>query len=374
MNKTTTITVQTEKDVPYQIIIGADTLSQLGEHLRPFLKRARVAVIADSHALEALGAKLDATLKAAGLEALIINAGKGEEVKNFTCLEKICNQLLASHIERDDMILSFGGGAIGDIAALAANLVKRGVRCCHIPTTLLAQTDSAIGGKTAINSPYGKNLLGTFYPPCLVLIDSTLTATLPQREFLCGYAEIVKYGMIGDAPFFSWLEENGQKVVAKQPEALLYAIEKSCQAKAALVSADEKEQGARALLNFGHTFGHALESLSNYKIYHGEAVAMGMVLAARFSVALGLMEAGEAKRLHTHLLSVGLPTQTSLLGEAHAVEKMLDVMKQDKKAKQGAMVLILARAIGKSFIYDKSSLAQLTNFLTAQANQLKVAS
>ena len=374
MNKAITIDVQTANRNSYPIIVGADILSELGAWLRPLLKRNKIAVVADAKALAAHGAQLKAAIKRADLDAIIIDAGSGEEVKTFAQLEKICNQILQNHLERDDLIISFGGGAVGDLTGLAANLVRRGIACCHIPTTLLAQTDSAIGGKTAINSSFGKNLIGTFYAPSLVLIDSELTQSLPQRAFLCGYAEIVKYGIIGDETFFLWLEKNGKKVVEREKEALLYAIETSCRAKAAIVSADEKEQGKRALLNFGHTFGHALESISDYKILHGEAVAIGMVLAARFSVARGLMRAEEAERIKQHLDSLGLPTQTTLLQSQSNIQKMLALIEQDKKAKQGNPVLILARAIGDAFVDESSSLSQLSDFLTAQASMLKAAS
>jgi 3-dehydroquinate synthase len=370
MSKATPIAVQTNQSDPYEIIIGVDILSALGAHLRPLLRRNKIAIVADKNALKAWGEKLRQAIQQAELDAVIIEAPAGEEAKNFAMLEKICANLLENHIERDDIVLSFGGGAIGDLTGLASNLVRRGVRCCHIPTTLLAQTDSAIGGKTAINSAWGKNLIGTFYPPSLVLIDTTLTASLPQREFLCGYAEIVKYGIIGDEKFFTWLEENGKALVARDPEALRYGIEKSCRAKASIVSQDEKETGKRALLNFGHSFGHALESLSNYEILHGEAVSIGMVLASQFSVALGLMEQNQAQRIKQHLHSVGLPIGTKLLQDKSNREKMIGLMQQDKKAKQGALVLILARAIGDAFVYDKCSAKQLRDFLAQQELEL----
>lgn len=370
MSKATSIAVQTEQSEPYQIIIGTDIVGALGEYLRPLLRRNKVAIVADKNALKALGEKLNAAIATANLDAVIIEAAAGEEAKNFSMLEKICGSLLENHIERDDIILSFGGGAIGDLTGLAANLVRRGVRCCHIPTTLLAQTDSAIGGKTAINSKWGKNLIGTFYPPALVLIDTSLTQSLPQRQFLCGYAEIVKYGLVGDRDFFVWLEENGAAVCAREPEALRYAVEKSCQAKAAIVSQDEKETGRRALLNFGHSFGHALESLSNYQILHGEAVSIGIVLASQLSVTLGLMAAQEAQRIAKHLHSVGLPITTDLLRTKSNCEKILALMQQDKKAKQGALVLILAKAIGDAFIYEQCSAEQLGEFLRQQELEL----
>lgn len=372
MNKATSIAVATKFSEPYQIIIGTDILPQLGQWLNPILKRKRIAVIADPNAHAALGEKLNDAIKLGGLEAVIIQTSKtGEAAKNFATLEEICNQLLAAHIERDDIIISFGGGAIGDLTALAANLLRRGVRCVHIPTTLLAQTDSAIGGKTGINTQFGKNLIGTFYQPALVLIDSSLTATLPPREFLCGYAEIAKYGIIGNEKFFSWLEENGKKVIARESSALLYAIQMSCEAKTAIVMNDEKETGNRALLNFGHSFGHALESLSDYKILHGEGVAIGMVLACRLSVELGLMKTAEAKRVARHLNEIGLPTNSELLLGAANIKNLVEIMQQDKKAKQGSPVLILAKNVGEAFIYDKCSFNTITDFLLKRQNKIE---
>lgn len=370
MNKMTYIAVATKLNEPYQIIVGADILPQLGQWLKPILKQNRIAVIADPNAHAALGEKLNDAIKLNGLEATIIQTPKaGEAVKSFAILEEICNQLLAAHIERDDIIISFGGGTIGDLTALAANLVRRGVRCVHIPTTLLAQTDSAIGGKTSINTKFGKNLIGTFYQPALVLIDSSLTITLPQREFLCGYAEIVKYGIIGNSDFFNWLEENGKKIIAHENDALLYAIKTSCKAKAEIIIVDEKETGKRALLNFGHSFGHALESLSNYKILHGEGVAIGMVLASQLSVELGLMKAQQAKRIAKHLDEIGLPTNSNLLQGDENIKNLVKIMRQDKKVKQGSPVLILARDIGEAFIYDKCSFETITNFLLKRQNE-----
>ncbi len=368
MSTPISIEVKAEQADPYEIIVGAGVLSHLGEILSPLLRQKKVAVVADSTALAAVGASLTQALAQADIEATIIEAGSGEKAKNFQTLERVCHALLAGNIERDDLILSFGGGAIGDLTGLAANLVKRGVRCCHIPTTLLSQTDSAIGGKTAINSAHGKNLLGTFYPPALVLIDVNLLATLRRRDILCGYAEIVKYGVIGDKDFFAWLEQNGADVVAQKKDALLYAVEKSCRAKAALVAQDVKEQGVRALLNFGHTFGHALETWSKHDILHGESVAIGMVLAATLSVQLGLMQASEAARLRAHLEAVGLPTDSPLLHQPQASKKMLELMAQDKKVKQGKKVFILAEAIGKAFVYDQTSQAQLETLFNQHKN------
>ena len=354
----------------YEIIIGDDILSRLGEWLAPILKNKKLAIIADSNAMKAQGHKLKKALAEAHLEPTIIEApAPGEAVKNFAFLEVLCSQLLDAHIERDDLILSFGGGAIGDIAGLAASLLKRGVRVAHIPTTLLAQTDAAIGGKTAINTKQGKNLIGSFHAPSLVVIDIQLTQSLSKREFLSGYAEIVKYGVIGDDSFFSWLEDNGEKVKKREKEALTYAITKSCRAKADIVSHDVKEKGARALLNFGHSFGHALEILSDYDYLHGEAVSIGMILACSFSVQLGLMKPEDLNRLRAHLDFIGLPTQSDLLKDKDGAQKLLTLMSQDKKNKDGRIILILAKKIGEAFIANSINPQDLRQFLEGQAKK-----
>ena len=359
MSEAQSIAVSAGEGQNYQVLVGSDILPRLGEWLAPLLSRPKIAVVADAPALAAQGDKLEAAIRRADIEAVIIKApASGEAAKNFKTLEIICAQLLDAHIERDDLILSFGGGAIGDVTGLAASLIKRGAKVAHIPTTLLAQTDAAIGGKTAINTAHGKNLIGTFHRPVLVLVDIELTRTLPKREFLSGYAEIVKYGVIKDAEFFSWLEAEGAQVCARDGAALLYAVAASCRAKAAIVSRDEREQGERALLNFGHSFAHALEVLSDHRYLHGEAVAIGMVLAARLSAQLGLAAPDQADRIAAHLDSVGLPIKADMLDDPNQSKRLVEIMRQDKKNKQGGLVLILIKAIGEAVISSRSRLCR----------------
>ncbi len=347
---------------PYEALVGQNILSELGRWLTPLLSRRKIAVITDPQARAAQGDKLSHAIARAELDATIIDAPHaGERAKTFAALETICDRLLDAHIERDDLIVSFGGGAIGDLAGLAASLIRRGVRVAHIPTTLLAQVDSAIGGKTGINTSHGKNLIGTFHQPCLVIIDPALLDTLPAKEFLSGYAEIVKYGVIGDADFFSWLEQNADQIIAHDKHALLHAITTSCRAKAAIVSQDEKEHGQRALLNLGHSFGHALEIASNHQLLHGEAVAIGMTLACKMSAARGLMDQQQAERVAQHLNAVGLPTQSCLLNDA---DKIVHIMRQDKKTKQGQLTLILAKNIGEAVISRDLHFDDLHAFFT----------
>ena len=346
----------------YEVHIGQNILPELARFLSPLLARRKIAVIADPQARVAQGHKLDEALDNTSLEATIIDAPhSGERAKTFASLEKICAALLDAHIERDDLILSFGGGAIGDLAGMAASLIRRGVRIAHIPTTLLAQVDSAIGGKTGINAKQGKNLIGTFHQPALVVIDVALLETLPKKEFLSGYAEIVKYGVIGDAPFFDWLEQNKDKIIARDKDALLHAITTSCRAKAAIVSQDEKEHGQRALLNLGHSFGHALEIASDHHLLHGEAVAIGMSLACAISAKRGMMKPQQAARVARHLKAVGLPTESPLLDDARNI---VNIMRQDKKTKQGQLSLILAKNIGEAVISHDLNFDDLYAFFT----------
>ena len=351
----------------YEVLVGQDILSDLGRVLSPLLTRRKIAVIADPQARAAQGDKLSRAIDRAELDATIIDApSAGEQAKTFASLEKICADLLEAHIERDDLILSFGGGAVGDLTGLAASLIRRGVRVVHIPTTLLAQVDSAIGGKTGINTAQGKNLIGTFHQPSLVIIDPSLLDTLSAKEFLSGYAEIVKYGVIGNENFFGWLEQNKDKIIARDKAALLHAITTSCQAKAAIVSQDEKEHGQRALLNLGHSFGHALEIASAHKLLHGEAVAIGIALACKMSAALGLMAPQQAARVTQHLEDVGLPTRSCLLDDA---DKIVDIMRQDKKTKQGQLTLILAKNIGEAVISRDLDFDDLHAFFTQKQDK-----
>jgi 3-dehydroquinate synthase len=291
-------------------------------------------------------------LAAAGVPTSRVIVPVGEGSKSFGGFEQVCEAIIAARIERGDLVIALGGGVIGDLAGFAASAVRRGIDYMQVPTSLLAQVDSSVGGKTAINSAHGKNLIGAFYQPILVLADTAALDTLPQREFRAGYAEVAKYGLLGDAAFFSWLEANWRDVFKGGP-AREHAIAVSCRAKAAIVARDEREIGDRALLNLGHTFGHALEAACGFseRLLHGEAVAAGMALAFGFSARLGLISAAEAERAIRHLDQVGLPTRPKdIPGGLPSVDRLMDLIAQDKKVKRGMLTFVLVRAIGSAFV------------------------
>ena len=337
----------------YDIVVGDGLIEHAGRHLAPVLGRARSFIVTDETVAGLHLARLQAALDAAGLAHAAIVLPAGEATKDFAHLQRLIEQILDQRPERGAAVIALGGGVVGDIAGLAASLVLRGIGFVQVPTTLLAQVDSAVGGKTAINTGHGKNLVGAFYQPRLVLADTAVLDTLGRRERLAGYAEIVKYGLIGDADFFRWLEAHGAGVIDGDADARRHAVVKSCAAKAAIVARDEREQGARALLNFGHTFAHALEAAAGYgaALLHGEAVAIGMVLAFELSAALGSCDADEARRVRRHLASVGLPTAPGDIGAAPAsARQLLDFMRRDKKVREGRITLILVRGIGRAFV------------------------
>jgi len=337
----------------YEIAIGAGLLAQAGERIKPFLKRPLVAIVTDSNVAARHLDHLQESLRKADIRARAIVLPAGEATKSYQHLAETCDGLLSAGIERRDMIIALGGGVIGDLAGFAAAILRRGVDFIQIPTTLLAQVDSSVGGKTGINSPHGKNLIGAFHQPKSVLIDIALLDTLPKRELAAGYAEVAKYGLLGDAPFFSWLEGNAPALFAGDAQARIKAITTSCEMKARIVAEDETETGVRALLNLGHTFGHALEAAAGYssRLLHGEAVAIGMAQAFRFSERQKLCAQGTAARVEAHLRSVGLPTRLSdVPGDLPGPEKLLDIMRQDKKAVAGKLTFILVRGIGEAFI------------------------
>jgi len=280
-------------------------------------------------------------------------------------LDRVCDDIIAARIERGDLVVALGGGVIGDLAGFAATIVRRGLDYVQVPTSLLAQVDSSVGGKTAIDSRHGKNLIGAFHQPVLVIADSALLDTLPAREFRAGYAEVAKYGLIGDAGFFAWLEANWQEVFAGGP-AREHAIATSCRAKALTVSRDERETGERALLNLGHTFGHAFEAAAGFsdRLLHGEAISLGMVLAFEFSARRGLLTAADSARVERHLAAVGLPTQLKQVsGSLPDVDRLMDLIAQDKKVKRGKLTFILARGIGTAFIAPNVDAAEVRAFL-----------
>ncbi len=337
----------------YTIHIGHHLLEQAGSIMRPLLKRPHCVVVTDGYVAELHLQSLDAALAASGITTAAVVVPPGEASKSYAGLSELCDQLLAAGIERSDLVIAFGGGVIGDLAGFAAAILHRGVAYIQIPTTLLAQVDSSVGGKTGINSAMGKNLIGAFHQPQAVIADLALLRTLPERELKAGYAEVVKYGLLGDSAFFTWLEAHGLDVLACKSETLMHAVATSCRAKAAIVAADETETGLRALLNLGHTFGHALEAATGYRdrLIHGEAVAIGMAMAFRLSERLGRCPQGTAARVTAHLGSLGLPTSVSgireLLPDAAG---LLAIMRHDKKARAGKLALILVRGIGEAYV------------------------
>ena len=356
-------------NISYDIHIGAGLLRSCATFLSPLLKRPFVAIVTDENVAQAHLENLTQTLDSAGISHVTKIMPPGEASKSFTGLETLIDWLLDNKVERQDMVIAFGGGMIGDLTGFAASTLRRGVRFTQIPTTLLAQVDSSVGGKTGINVPQGKNLVGAFHQPSLVLADLDVLQTLPDREFRAGYAEIVKYAAICDRPFFDWLESNLDALNNRDNQALSYAIAKSCQTKADIVAQDEKEHGARALLNLGHTFAHAYENLTGYSdnLLHGEAVGLGIAQAARLSVDLGLCPETDAKALVNHLASSGLPiSQTDLKGGPFEATNLVNAMAQDKKVSQGVMTFILMKAIGKAFITNDVSAKQITKFLQNQ--------
>jgi len=356
-------------NICYDIHIGAGLLRSCAPFLSPLLKRPFVAIVTDENVAQVHLENLTQTLDSAGISHVTKIMPPGEASKSFTGLETLIDWLLDNKVERQDMVIAFGGGVIGDLTGFAASTLRRGVRFTQIPTTLLAQVDSSVGGKTGINVPQGKNLVGAFHQPSLVLADLDVLQTLPDREFRAGYAEIVKYAAICDRPFFDWLESNLDALKNRDSQALSYAIAKSCQTKADIVAQDEKENGARALLNLGHTFAHAYENLTGYSdnLLHGEAVGLGMAQAARLSVDLGLCPETDAQALVNHLASSGLPiSQTDVKGGPFEATNLVNAMAQDKKVSQGLMTFILMKAIGKAFITNDVSAKQITTFLQNQ--------
>ena len=349
-----------EKTVPvalgdrsYDVLIGPGLLGEAGRLLATRLGKGKCGIVTDENVAKYHLATLEAALRAENRHAGSVVLPAGEATKCFTQLTRLSEALLEMGLERGDFVVAFGGGVIGDLAGFAAGILRRGIRFVQIPTSLLAQVDSSVGGKTGINTPQGKNLIGVFHQPSLVLADTDVLTTLPERELRAGYAEVVKYGLLGDAPFFDWLEAHWQGVFGNSGPDLTRAIETSVKAKAAIVARDEFETGDRALLNLGHTFGHALEAWTGYssRLLHGEGVAIGMAQAFRFSESEGLCPAGTAARVSAHLTSVGLPTRMSDIpgGKADA-DTLLRLMGQDKKVRDGKLAFILVRNIGEAYV------------------------
>ena len=336
----------------YDILVGHGLLADAGRHLRQAGIAGRVVVITDEAVAAHHRAPLEAALMAADLPATTITVAPGEGSKDWRTLQSVVERILALGIERRTALVALGGGVVGDLCGFAAAVALRGVPFVQIPTTLLAQVDSSVGGKTGINSAHGKNLVGAFYQPRLVLADLTTLSTLPPRQWRAGYAEVAKYGALGDVEFFGWLEKAGPRLTT-DAAALTHAVTESCRAKARIVAEDEHETGRRALLNLGHTFGHALEAAAGYgdTLLHGEAVAIGMVIAARLSARLGLCPASDVTRLASHLQMMGLPTAIAdVPGLSPTPAALLDSMGRDKKVDSGRMRFVLLRGLGDAFV------------------------
>ena len=339
----------------YDVLIGPGLIAQAGTHITSALGAVRCAVLTDQN-VSAAGHLASAETNIGAAHQLLgrVVMPPGETTKSFAGLDQAVGGLLGLGTERRDIVVALGGGVMGDLGGFAASILRRGVRFVQMPTTLLAQVDSSVGGKTGINTAYGKNLAGAFHQPSLVLADTATLATLPERQMRAGYAEIAKHAMLGDAAYFAWLEANVAQVFAQEPAALVHAVARSVEMKAAIVSRDETEQGDRMLLNLGHTFGHALEAWAGFsdRLLHGEAVAIGTAIATRFSEKLGLCPPETAARLEAHLIDAGLPTRISDLpqGPKPTVDELMTRMAQDKKVSAGQMTFILVRAIGHAFI------------------------
>jgi 3-dehydroquinate synthase len=338
----------------YTVDIGQGLIDAAGDRIAPLLRRKRVAIVTDAHVAPLHLARLEAAFGAAGIAtaALVLPAGEG--TKGWPHLAQTVEWLLEQKVERRDVVVAFGGGVIGDLVGFAAAILRRGVRFVQIPTTLLAQVDSSVGGKTGINTAQGKNLVGAFHQPSLVLADIDVLNSLPARDFLSGYGEVVKYGLLGDAAFFEWLESAGP-TLARDPEARQRAVRRSVEMKAGIVSRDETEEGERALLNLGHTFCHALEKATGYsdRLLHGEGVAIGCALAFELSMRLGLCAQEDPSRVRAHLRAMGMKVDMAdIPGDLPRPGVLLDLMGQDKKVVDGKLRFILARGIGQAFVAD----------------------
>ncbi len=356
-------------DRAYHIVIGRDVLASLGARVAALRPGVRTAIVTDRTVAQHWLQATQASLAAAGIPTSRIIVDEGEGSKTYAVLEKVSEALIAAKIERNDLVIALGGGVVGDLAGFAAAILRRGVDFVQVPTSLLAQVDSSVGGKTGINSPQGKNLLGAFHQPVLVVADTAVLDTLSPRQFRAGYAEVAKYGVLGDEAFFAWLESNHADVF-KGGAAREHAIATSCRAKAAIVARDERETGDRALLNLGHTFGHALEAATGFsdRLFHGEGVAIGTVLAAQFSASLGMIPQSDAIRVERHLAEVGLPTHLQdIAGFAQEgladADALMTLMAQDKKVRRGKLTFILLEAVGRAVIAKDVEPTRVRDFL-----------
>ena len=357
----------------YDIAIGPGLIDRAGELSAKLLARPRVIIVSDDIVAERYGARVYNSFKNAGISASILFVPAGERSKEFETFGQLMNALLDQRPDRGTTLVALGGGVVGDLVGFAASVLLRGVDFIQLPTTLLAQVDSSVGGKTGINTRHGKNLVGAFYQPRLVLADTDVLDTLPRRELLAGYAEVVKYGLIDNPAFFDWCEQNAANLLDGDAAKRTYAIEQSCRAKARIVAADERETGQRALLNLGHTFGHALEAATGFsdRLFHGEGVAIGMTLAAQFSAKLGMIGEADAARVERHLVEAGLPTRLqdiagfSQEGLADA-DALMALMAQDKKVKRGKLTFILLEAVGRAVIATNVEPTPVRDFLQAK--------
>jgi 3-dehydroquinate synthase len=351
----------------YDIVIGRGVVASLGGRIAALRPGAKAFIVTDDNVARYALAEAEAALGQAGVATSRVVVAAGEPSKSFAVFEQVCEAIIASRIERGDLVVALGGGVIGDLAGFAAAVVRRGLDYVQVPTTLLAQVDSSVGGKTAIDSARGKNLVGAFHQPILVVADTALLDTLPDREFRAGYAEVAKYGLLGDAGFFTWLESNWRDIFSGQA-AREHAVAVCCRAKAAIVARDERETGDRALLNLGHTFGHALEAACGFsdRLLHGEAIAVGMALALEFSARRqGLISHAEAARAARHLEDVGLPTRIKEIpGQPPSIDQLMDLIAQDKKVRRGMLTFILVRGVGSAFVETGVDAREVRNFLS----------
>jgi 3-dehydroquinate synthase len=359
-------------DRSYEIRIAQNLIANAGELIAPHLKRPFVAIVTDENVAKHHLKNLESSLAAKNITSKSIILPAGESTKSYKYLAELCDGLLAAGVERSDVVIALGGGVIGDLTGFAASILRRGVNFIQIPTSLLAQVDSSVGGKTGINSPLGKNLIGAFHQPILVLADLDVLNTLPKRQRAAGYAEIAKYGLLGDKVFFDWLDKNVEIIVqgGNDIAATARAVRTSCEMKARIVAEDETETGVRALLNLGHTFGHALEAACGYsdRLLHGEAVSIGMVQAFGFSESQGLCANGTSTRVANHLKRAGLPTHRSeISGGLPSNAELLNLMRQDKKAVGGKLTFILAKSIGNTFIARNVDEKAVLEFLDKDA-------
>ncbi len=353
-------------DRAYEIHIGPGLLADAGALIAPLLARPRVAILTDATVARHHLAAFEAGLASAGIESVALELPPGEATKAWPEFSRAVEWLLAQKIERNDVVVALGGGVIGDLAGFAAAVLRRGVRFVQVPTSLLAQVDSSVGGKTGINAPQGKNLIGAFHQPSLVLADTDCLATLTARDFLAGYGEVVKYGLLGDAAFFDWLEANAPEMAAGNVEKQIYAVKRSCEMKADIVARDEKEHGDRALLNLGHTFCHALEAATGFgdRLLHGEGVAVGCALAFEVSARMGLCSQEAPSRVRAHLRAMGQKVDLAdIAGELPDAQGLMGLMAQDKKVVDGTINFVLARDIGDAFVCDHADLDVVRNVL-----------